>query len=282
MKIIILVFFFIASFAAASAQTSSRSSDFLLVSPSKFKLQSAGIVYQGEKCSPSDKTEKVYSDSNEVLRIGDDAFYQAHRFYKYGRGDGLVIENFSARACRIYPMFDLAEAAGWLKRGENDGAPPNAIRGLYRVGNALWMGSNGIGVAVLDLETKTWSRYDLKSNVVAGDHLQLDYADDHYAFVTRGEFPEASLHIYSVKRNKWIGLKAVSSKLVSECGYSTGLVQVPVDHCVYTKQKYIPIDWTFMGIEVADKGKSYLFERKFTETKTVFEIDKSEFERVFR
>src|SRR5947207_114711 len=89
-------------------------------------------------------------------------------------------------------IFGIAETAGQFNRdqyGSDIGTPPDATRGLYRVRNTLWMGSDGIGVAVLDLKKKTWSRYDLKSNVEAGDHLSLDYADDDYVFVTRGEFP---------------------------------------------------------------------------------------------
>lgn len=281
MKILMLAFFFIASFIVANGQISNKSTALLLVSPTKFKLQSTNVVYQGETCSPSDKTDKVYSDSSEVIRIGDDIFYQAHRFYRHG-SDGLVVENFLARTCRIYRMSDLAKAAGWFNHKESDDSVPDSTRGLYRVRNTLWMGSNGIGIALLDLEKKTWSRYDLKSNVIAGDHLNINHADDDYAFVTRGEFPGASFHIYSVKQNKWLGLKAVSTKLVSEYGYTTELVQVPVDHRFYAKQKYIPIDWTFMGLDVIDKGKSYLFENKFSETKTVFEIDKSELERIFK
>jgi len=282
MKILTLTFFFIASFLVANGQVNVKSNDLLLMTPTKFKLQATKVVYLGENCSPSEKTDKAYSDLSEVIRINDNAFYQANRFSKHGRGDGLVVENFSGETCRIYPMFGLAETAGWFKRKGNDGGMPNATRGLYRVGNTLWMGSNGIGAAVFDLETSTWSRYDLKSNVEAGDHLSINYADNDYVFVTRGEFPGASLHIYNVKQKKWLGLKAVSTKLVSEYGYTTGLVQVPVDHRFFAGQKYIPIDWTFMGLEVTDKGNSYLFENKFSETKTVFEIDKLLLERVFR
>ena len=102
-------------------------------------------------------------------------------------------------------------------------------------------------------------------------------------FVTRGEFPGASLHIYSLKQNRWLGLKAISTELVREFGYTTGMVQVGVDHRSFAKQKYLPIDWTLMYPEITptNNGESYLFERKFAETKTAFEISKSQLEQVF-
>jgi hypothetical protein len=50
------------------------------------------------------------------------------------------------------------------------------------------------------------------------DHLFIIYADDDYVFATGGDVPGPSLYIYSVKRDKWLGLEAVSTKLVSEYG----------------------------------------------------------------
>ena len=102
-------------------------------------------------------------------------------------------------------------------------------------------------------------------------------------FVTRGEFPDASLHIYSVKERRWLGLKAVSTEFVREFGYTTGIVQVGIDHRFFAKQKYLPVDWTLMYPEITptNNGESYLFEKKFAESKTAFEISKSELKRVF-
>jgi hypothetical protein len=61
------------------------------------------------------------------------------------------------------------------------------------------------------------------------------------------------------------------------------MVQVFVDHRIFAKQEYMPIDWTFMGLQVTEtsNGKSYLFEKKFSESKTVFEISKLQLEQVF-
>jgi hypothetical protein len=287
-KILLLALFLATLSVVAIAQANNKSVTPLLVSPSKFKLLATNVSYQGKTCSPSDKNDKTYSGSSEVIRVGDDVYYQAHRFYRHGRGGGLVEENFAAKTCRIYPMFDLAKAAGWFKPKAGEGGTPDATGGLFQVGNSLWMGSNGIGVAVFDLERKTWSRFDLKSSVVAGDHVYVNYANDDYAFVTRGEFPDASLHIYSVKHNKWLGLKAVSTKLVRQYGFNWNgdglpMVQVIVDHRVFAKQEHMPVDWTFMGLQVTQisGGKSYLFEKNFSGTKTVFEISKSQLEQVF-
>ncbi len=148
--------------AVASGQVNDKSTDSLLVTPSKFKLLATNVSYQGKTCSPRDTTDKVYSDSSEVIRVSGDAYYQAHI---YGRGDGLVAENFAAKTCRIYPMFGLAEAAGWVKRKKGEGGMPDATGGLVRVGNSLWMGSNGIGVAVFDLERTRISGLCRKSAV---------------------------------------------------------------------------------------------------------------------
>jgi hypothetical protein len=268
---------------AGNGQTNKKLTDPLFVAPSKFKLLATDVYYRGENCSLSDKTDGVFSDSSEVIRVAGDVYYQAHRFYRTSRGDGLVAENFAAKTCRVYRMFGLAEAAGWFKPKERGVGMPNATNGLFQVGNSLWMGSNGIGIAVFDVERKTWSRFDLKSPVVAGDHVGVDYADDNYVFVTRGEFPGATLHIYSVKQDRWVGLKAVSTELVREFGYTTGMVQVGVDHRVFAKQKYLPVDWTLMYPEItlSNNGESYLFEKKFAETKTAFEISKIQLKQVF-
>jgi hypothetical protein len=282
MKTTLLLAFLLGSlFVAGYGQTNKTPTDPLLVVPGKFTLMAKNVSYGGENCSPSDATDEVYSASKEVIRVGYDVYYQAHRFFRTSEGEGLRAENFAANTCRIYRMFGLAEAAGWFKPKENEGTP-DATRGLFRVGNSLWMGSNGIGIAVFDLDGKTWSRYDLKSSVVAGDHVGVDYADDNYVFVTRGEFPSATMHIYSVKKDRWLGLKAVATKLVSEFGYTTGMVQVGIDHRFFAKQKYLPVDWTLMYPDITPtRSGSYLFERRFDETKTAFEISKSHLDEVF-
>lgn len=261
---------------AAEAQNAGE----LIVVASKFKLVAENVAYEGEACTPSDKTDKIFADNAEAVKIGNDRFYQGHRFWSVSRGEGLIVENSVAQTCRKFPLSGLAISAGWIKERSE---VPDSTRGLFRVGQNLWMGSNGIGAAVFNPERKTWSRFDLKSNVVGGDHLQLDYADDEYVFITRGEFPGASLHVYSVRQNRWLGIKAVPTKMVREYGYTTGAVQINVDHRAFAKSKHIPIDWTFMGItaKLIDDGKSYLFEKPFSDSKTVFEIKKSQLEKAF-
>lgn len=282
MKVLVLTLFVTAIFGFAKGQVKNNSNDLLLVSPSNFKLQATNIVYQGETCSCSPR-EDVYS-SSEVIRFGNEALYESDRFSHADRDYGLVVDNSVNKTCRLYRMSGIAEASGQFNREQYmaTGSPPDATRGLYRVGNTVWMGSDGIGIAVLDLKKNTWSRYDLKSHVEAGDHLSLNYADDDYVFVIRGEFPGASLHAYSVKQNKWLGLKAVSTKIVREYGFETEQVQIGVDHRYYAKQKYLPLDWGFLGLEVIDKNRSYLFVKKFSKARTVFEIDKSQLKQIFK
>ena len=284
MKAFQLILFVAAVFGFANGQVKNNSNDILLVSPSKFKLQATNIVYKGETCESRNERDDIYS-SNEVIRFGNQAIYESDLFPNSVRGDGLVVENSANETCRVYRMFGIAEASGQFNRDQymaNNGTPPDATRGLYRVGNTLWMGSDGIGLAVFDFKKSTWSRYDLKSHVEAGDHLSLNFADDDYVFVMRGEFPGVSLHIYSVKQKKWLGLKAVSTKLVSEYGYETEQVQIPVDHRYSAKEKYLPLDWGFLGLEVIDKGSSYMVVKKFSKSRTVFEIDKSQLKQIFK
>ena len=283
-RIFLLAFLLGIVFVTGNGQTNKTLTDPLLVGPSKFKLLATNVSYRGDDCAPtSDKNDEVYSDSSEVIRVGDNAYYEAHHFSKDDRREGLVAENFAAKTCHVYRMFGLAEGAGWFKPKEDSGRP-DATRGLFRVGNSLWMGSNGIGVAVFDLKQKTWSRFDVKFSAVEGDHVGVDYADKDYVFVSRGEFPGASLHVYSVKQNRWLGLKAVSTELVHEFGYTTELVQIGIDHRPFAKEKYLPLDWTLMypQISLSNHGKSYLIERKFSESKTAFEISKSQLDQIFK
>jgi len=287
MKIVSTYLFVLIIFSAIetkNAQVKSTSSELLRMEASGFKLVGSKIKYEGETCYPDNITDEAYLDfagdksSPEVINIGNEKFFESHRFYRHGRGDGLAVENYSARLCRLYRMFGIYESTSKRKQ---DGSTPDATRGLFRVGDNLWMGSNGIGAAVLDLKTRTWARYDLKSNAIPGDHLAVNYADEDYVFITRGEFPNALFHIYSIKRDKWLRLASVSTRLVSEYGHSSGTVQISVDHSIYAKRPQMPIDWTFMGIQVTNKESSYLFEKKFTTSKTAFEIDKSELEKAF-
>lgn len=252
--------------------------------PSSFRLQAADINYQGENCSGGYRITETDITSGKVLKVGDTAYYDPGPLYQTARGDGFVVDRLFDGTCTIFRMSGLVKTGGWQYRDPDDLKVPDSIRGLFKVKDTVWMGSNGIGLAVYDLTKKTWSRIDLKSTVVSGDHLNLDYADEDYVFVTRGEFPGASVHVYSVKLNKWLGLKAVSNKLFSEYGYTTGIVQVNVDHRQLAKANYFPIDWTFMGIRPAlvDDGSAYRISKWFSENnKTVFTIAKAQLEDAF-
>lgn len=269
-------------FVFADAQQKTKSNEALRVTASGFKLQAENIVFQGRECSPSSESKRISTGSKGVIKIGEDIYYEGHRYWRNSRGEGLVFENYADKTCRVFSISGLAKAAGW-KYAKPNNEVPDSTNELFRVGKTLWMGSNGVGAAVYDLERKTWSRYDLKSNVIPGDHLIINYADDDYVFVTRGEFPGAMLHVYSVKQNKWLGIKSVPGKQFMEYGFTTDRVQIPVDHSIYAKAKYVPIDWTFMGLTATliDDGKTYLFEKSFGDNKTVFKIDKLQLERVF-
>ncbi len=251
--------------------------------PSSFRLQAANVAYNGEACIGGYKVADAGNSFGRIVKIDNVAYYDPVGFSQTARGDGFVKDELPSGTCTIFRMSGLASAGGWPYRDREDMTVPDSIRGLYRVKDTLWMGSNGVGVAVYDLSTGKWSRYDLKSTVVPGDHLGVDYADNDYAFITRGEFPGASVHIYSVKLDKWLGLKAVSTKRFSEYGYTTGNVQVHVDHRFFARAETMPIDWTFMGIkpELIDNGSAYRISKAFSENKTIFTISKADLTQAF-
>jgi len=260
--------------------------DELVFGPSKLRQKQTGVVYTGRACWPSQPDSRVFSDRSEAVRVADEIFYESHRFYA-GRGDGLVAEDRGRNICRIYPMFAIAQAGGWYAPKEPNGSTPDATHGLHRVNDKLWMGSNGVGVMVLDLKDRTWSRYDSKDKAIPGDHVGVDFADEDFAFVTRGEFPDALLHIYSVKRDKWLSLKSVPSRLMR--GYGTNVsqtvdVQVFVDHRVYAKGEFFPIDWSMMYPHVSwsSGDAAYVVEKDLGRGKTIFTLPKVELEKAFR
>lgn len=281
---ILTTFLSIAIFITATAQVNNKPRKSLLVAPSKLKLLATNVVYQGEECSPY-KGAELRSEWSKPIVIGDNVYYEAHPFYRIGR-DGLAVENFGAKTCRVYRMSGLAEVAGWFKRNEKSPVQAKTL-GLFKVGNTLWMGSHGIGVAVFDLERKTWSRFDLKSSF-HDNFVDVRYADDNYAFVSGGEPSGASYSIYSVKQNKWLELKAVSTKLIHEYGNNFGGMDsipasVPVDHSIFAHAAYMPMNEGFWSVRPSGNGESYLFETRFSEkSKTVFEISKSQLEQVFK
>lgn len=264
---------------AARAQEPSAAAGGLRVSPSPFKLRASGVAYAGvEKSAGEDDGSVAFRrETLKPLVIGQTAYHIAHLVPGLGY-EGLAAEDLKTGRWTVYPMFHLAVAAGWYKpEGKDaDGNYPDAVLGLCRVGDRLWMGSNGVGVVAFDTRRRLWSRYDVKEAPVEGHHMTVWHADEGYLFVTVGEFPSARLHAYSVRRDRWLRLDAVPTANVRRYGHTGPLTQVVVDHARHAPEEYLPVDWSVAMLDRVsplEGGAGYLFERDFTEhSSTVFVI----------
>ena len=255
----------------------------LIVSPSKFKLIASKIKFEGRKTFPNPKIKQLNAESDGVIIIGNKAYFGPFdHLYEFSY-EGLLEQDLMADTCQMYSMLELANSAKWFISDGNKLDMPNGIYGLHRSGDDLWMGTSGIGFIVFNTKKRLWSRYDRKIPAIPGDHANVDFADQDYAFLTAGEFPGAAMLIYSKKLNKFLKVDYVSTKLFSQFGYTTGIVQIGVNHRVLSSKPYMKIDWTFMlpKVNPGNNGNSYIFERSFSESKTVFTLTKKQIENAF-
>jgi hypothetical protein len=254
----------------------------LIVSPSKFRLVASEIKFDGRKTFPNPKVKQSNTETKDIIIIGDKAYFGPFdHLYEFSY-EGLLEQDLKTDTCQMYSMLELANSARWFISDGRKLDMPNGIYGLHRSGDELWMGTSGIGFIVFNTKTRLWSRYDRKITAVPGDHANVDFADRDYVFFTAGEFPGAAMLIYSRKLNKFLRVDYVSTKLFSEFGGTSGMVQVPVNHRPLSAKPYIRIDWTFMLPKVTSgDGQSYTFEKDFGESKTVFIITKKQIESAF-
>ena len=208
----------------------------LKTAPSPMRLRAGGVKFAGEAFS---RRLDRSSQAPEITIAGVTYFHG-------GGPDGLVAHDKTAGTQRVYGMFDLAIAGGWYKRQGNDYLPQD-IRGLWREGSRLWMGSNGVGVLVFDTQAGTWSRHDMKETPVVGHHVNVCFADADFVFAEYGyhqKVPAAvpSLHVFSTRHDHWLEITAVPSKDALRLGSSDGLlVALGWDHRPLAKQAYVPI-----------------------------------------
>ena len=272
--------------ADAAGQASCSDRALLLTGPSEFKLLATDVTYGGEEDAPY--TTRQAEDLRRGVITKHAVYYDASNSLGFNHG-GLAAESLSNSSWRVYPMFGLALSAGWYKPegADADGAYPENIRGLFRVGNTLWMGSDGVGIIIFDLKKKTWGRLDLKATPIPGHHMNLLYADQEYAFIGVGEFPGGSLQVYSMKKRKSLRLRAVPSACVSSYGNNSGeLVQIGVNHLDNVKDGFLHFDWSLVHFDVVtpiNRKQAYRFEKQLSpRTSTIFTITKRQLANAFR
>lgn len=271
---------------AARAQGPAAKRGALRASPSAFRLLASGVAYAGveEFAGADDESVEWRRENLKPIVVGGSAYHVAHMVPGLDL-EGLAEEDTATGAWTVYPLFHLAVAAGWYRPEEGDNNHPDAANGLARAGDLLWMGSNGVGVIVFDTRRRLWSRHDLKEEPREGRHTTLWHADEDYVFATAGEFPGASMHVYSARRGRWLRLDAVPTADVRRYGRTGPMTQVTVDHSSHASEKYLPVDWSVAMLDRVtplEGGGGYLFEKKFTEdSSTVFAVAVGQLEEAF-
>jgi len=129
------------------------------------------------------------------------------------------------------------------------------------------MGTNGVGILTLDTKTGSWSRHDIKKKPIAGHHMGVYFAYVNYVFVGFGwhkDIPESKpgIHVFSVKKSKWIQIDAVPKGDVLSLGYEDSpKASKPVDYRYLGEEDFVPLVGSH--IEATDNG-DYLMTRTFT------------------
>ncbi|MBM4038917.1 MAG: hypothetical protein FJ290_10415, partial [Planctomycetes bacterium] len=159
--------------------------------------------------------------------------------------DGLHIRHVPSKTLRVLLPFALAESFGAKFVG--DGYRPNSPRGLFRAGDHLWMGTNGVGILRFDTAKQLWSRFDIKEEAVAGHHQWLIYCDDAYLFGAWGwhqrlAAAKPSLHVYSHAAGRWAKVVRVTTRNgVFGRSPDNAMVSVGWDYRRLAEQPYVEV-----------------------------------------
>lgn len=201
--------------------------------PSPLKRVAAGIRYGGV--------------------AGRDHEHRAARIILRGKeyslpafGGPLVEADLKTGKSVEYSMSGLAMAAGWANQDQAR-RMSKSVRGLFRQGSKLWMGTSAVGVIVYDTLTKTWARHDDRLAAVVAHHTRVIYADPEYAFVSYWHKAiseaNASLHVFSVKHRRWLRIAAVPTRDALSLGSTLGMGNaVEFDHRrKYANRRHVSI-----------------------------------------
>jgi hypothetical protein len=180
---------------------------------SGLKLQAAGVAYAGAEASAGDVC--LHADGVES---GGRTFY-----WSDAQLDGLFVEDRLRGVSKVYQPYKLARRAGWYEAGDGseESEPNNNIWGLFVSEGKVWMGTNGLGVLVLDPGREEWSRYDWQREAAPDTRTDLVYVDGRHMFVNR----LGSLYAYSLEKGVGVRLPFAGDgsgevKLVDEWTYS--------------------------------------------------------------
>ena len=252
----------------------------LRVVQSPLKLQGEGVRFNGKQL-----TRDYVTVAGEKLVYNGVAYY-----FSDDDLDGLVAEDLKSRALVIYEPTELAITAGWLKKRvrrkeskDDDDTVCNNVRGYARVGDVIWMGTDGFGILAFDTKRKEWARYDVEAQPRPGrDSASIFYADEDYLFV-------GGFHIYSNKQKRWLRVDGVPTRYVHSLGYSGMYVQVMWDLRRYAREKYLPLseypNSLALGmprkVTLREDGEAYIFKFGQGEAYTQFTIEKWQLEWAF-
>jgi hypothetical protein len=207
---------------------------------------------------PVETSEAIYFRSAQVVGIGLD--------------DGLAKWHKATSTWRRFGMHALARAANWYAPGEKNEVSED-IYGLAGHGDRLWMGTNGLGIVMLNLLTGEWSRFDVKETPAPGSYIVfVYYADAKYVFAS-GAPPARvdggpALDVYSLAHDAWSRVLAVPRTSVEKFATNRGLmVEMGCDQESYATELYLPLaecgGFHPDRVVAIDSGPAYRFERHY-------------------
>ena len=231
----------------------------LRAEPSPIRLRASGVWFttgEIEDLTAEDFARSRADEYWQEARWQNTLFFPSHLGPSNDGGLGIYV--LGARTWTIYPMFALATAAGWYKPLPDEDSLPQEISGVAVGGGRVWMGTSGLGIVARDLREGVWSRHDFKDRGLPGIHSTVYYADDDYLIGRSGgashgwkaRLPEVSdrdvgpaLEVYSVRRNRWLRVRAVPRENVVTFGWTTSnRVSIACNTRHYAKSDYLPLE----------------------------------------
>jgi hypothetical protein len=239
------------------------------------KRQASGVSFDGVT-SDSRNAPGPGEGSNGLhgwgpVDTGDSVYYRD--------SDGLAAWHKPTRTWRGYSMSALARFAGWYDAPDSSRRIDDDIYGLAGTRNRIWMGTNGLGIVMLDVAAQRWSRYDVAEQPNPDRSSFVLYADDAYVFAwaggraahTPGDRAESSypgLEVYSIYHTAWMRISAVPRANVRSLATNHGLmVAMSCSQIPYSEAAYVPLRECGMNhpdrVSATADGAGYDFEKEF-------------------